>query len=42
MMINFIIGFIIGWFFDNIIVLVKKVYEEFKIAKRDWKKDAGQ
>jgi hypothetical protein len=41
-MTNFIIGFIIGWFIDDIIALVKKVHEEFKIAKRDWRKDAGR
>jgi hypothetical protein len=34
-----IIGFIIGWFFDDIVALAKKVYEEAKIAKRDWKKN---
>jgi hypothetical protein len=35
---DFIIGFIIGWFIDDIVALCKKVYEEFKIAKRDWRK----
>ena len=35
---DFILGFIIGWFFDDIVTLCKKVYEEAKIAKRDWRK----
>ena len=35
---NFFIGFIIGWFFDDLVTLCKKVYEEAKIAKRDWRK----
>ena len=34
-----IIGFIIGWFFDDIVSFAKKAYEEAKIAKRDWKKN---
>ena len=37
-MTDFILGFIIGWFFDDIVALCKKVYEEAKIAKRDWRK----
>jgi hypothetical protein len=34
--INFIIGFIIGWFFDDLVAMIKKIYEEYKIARRDW------
>jgi hypothetical protein len=37
-MTNFILGFIIGWFIDDLVALFKKVYEEAKIAKRDWRK----
>jgi hypothetical protein len=37
-MTDFILGFIIGWFFDDIRTLIKRVYEEAKIAKRDWRK----
>jgi hypothetical protein len=37
-MTDFIIGFVIGWFIDDIIAFVKIAYEEFKIAKRDWRK----
>lgn len=37
-MTNLIIGFIIGLFFDDIRTLIKRVYEEAKIAKRDWRK----
>ena len=37
-MTDFIIGFIIGWFIDDLVILCKKVYEEAKIAKRDWRK----
>ena len=38
-MTDFILGFIIGWFFDDFVAFGKKVYEEYKIAKRDWKKN---
>lgn len=35
---DFILGFIIGWFFDDLVAFAKTAYEEFKIAKRDWRK----
>lgn len=37
-MADFILGFIIGWLIDDIVAFGKKAYEEFKIAKRDWRK----
>ena len=36
---NFIIGFILGLFFFDILGLVKRCIEEFKIAKKDWNRD---
>lgn len=36
---SFILGFFIGWIFDDLVAFGKKVFEEAKIAKRDWRKN---
>jgi len=37
-MIELIIGFIIGICFNNIVKLIKRCIEEYRIFTKDWKK----
>jgi hypothetical protein len=34
-------GFVIGFFFHPMITILRRVYEEFKIAKQEWRQPRG-